>query len=107
MSWRDDTYPVPSAGRWAGGEGCEGLQSIRPGSEVAGFVEAFFFQCGDCDTFFLADRRATLEFLTPLFGVKVSGVEDPVSNHRHSNDGDDDHDRVPECHVRLDGPSGF
>jgi hypothetical protein len=35
--------------------------------------------------------------------VEVSGVEDPVGDDRHSNDGDDDHDRVPECHARLDG----
>jgi len=107
MTWKAYTYPVPSAGVWAGGESCEGLQSIRPGSEVAGFVEAFLFQCGDCDTFFLADRWATLEFLTPLFWVKVSSVEDPVGDYRHSNDGDDDHDRVPECHARLDGENGL
>src|SRR5207248_11357892 len=100
-------YPVPSAGWWAGGECCEGLQSVWSGLEAAGFVEAFFFQCGDCDTFFLADRRTTLDFLTPLFWVKVSGVEDPVGDDRHSNDGYDDHDRVPECHARLDGVNWF
>src|SRR5258707_14629554 len=103
----DCRFPVPSACGPAGGDCCEGLQSVRSGLEAPGFVEAFFFQCGDCDTFFLADRRTTLEFLTPLLRVEVSGVEDPVGDDRHSNDSDDDHDGIPECHARLDGGYGF
>jgi hypothetical protein len=102
----DCSFPVPSAGVWAEGECCEGLQPVEE-SERANFVETFLFQRCDCDAFFLADRLPAFEFLTPLLGVKVSGVEIHIRHDRCEYDRQSDVDDLDIFHAALDDLSGF
>ena len=55
--------------------------------EAAGFVQAFFFQCGDCYALVLADGWTALECHGPLPGVEVRGVEEHVRHDGCEHDG--------------------
>ena len=83
------------------------MQSLRSELEPADFVEAFFFQRGDCDAFFFADRRAAFEFLTPLPRFEVRGVEIHIRQYRCEYDGQCDVEGQEVFHARLDGGIGF
>lgn len=80
---------------------------MRSGLEAAGFVEAFFFQCGDCYAFFFADGRAAFEGHGPLVGVKMRGVEIHIRHDRCVYEGKGDVDEIYAFHARLDGVRGI
>lgn len=80
---------------------------MRSGLEAACFVEAFFFQCGDCYAFFFADGRAAFEGHGPLVGVKVRGVEEHIRRDHCVYECKGDVDESDVFHARLDGVGGF
>jgi len=75
--------------------------------ERADLVQTFFFQCGDCDAFFLADRGTAFEFLSPFPWVKAPGVEIHIRHDRCEYDRQSDVDDLDVFHARLDGENGF
>ena len=75
--------------------------------EPSDLVVAFFLQRCDCYAFFLADRRAAFEVLTPLPGVKMRGVEIHIRHDACEYDCKGDIDDLDRFHAALDGLSGF
>jgi hypothetical protein len=85
------------------------LRRIAAGVELerAGLVQAFFFQRGDCDAFFLADGLTAFESLSPFPWVKMRGVEIHIRHDRCEYDRQSDVDELDVFHARLDGGSGL
>jgi hypothetical protein len=83
------------------------MQSVRSGLEPADFVEAFFFQCGDCDAFFFADWGTAFEFLAPIPRFEVRGVEVHIRQYRNEYEGQGDVDDLDGFHAALDGENGL
>src|SRR5271168_2577851 len=104
-------FPVPSACGPAGGDCCEGWQSGNSSGsgrlEAADLVVVLLLECGDCDAFFFADRRAAFEFLAPLPRFEVRGVEIHIRHYRNEYDGQCDVDDLDGFHARLDGENGL
>ena len=107
MLLNDCRFPVPSACGPAGGEVGKDGSSGSGRLESADLVVVLLLECGDCDAFFFADRRAALEGLAPLPWFEVRGVEIHIRHNGSVYDGERDVDKMGVFHGWLDGGNGF